>query len=83
MCRSLSNPAFCMAIGGVIRAIIPRVLARIYALTLQDRLIRTIALRLASDEEFVKLVERTVAENLSPANIKQAIQMWRADNQHV
>lgn len=98
--------ALLILLGAVILAIIPGMLARIYALTLQDRLIRTeeqlrfymltnkriderittqqlIALRFASDEEFVKLVERAVAENLSPADIKQVIQTWRSDNQRV
>ena len=93
-------------VGAVLLAIIPGMLARMYALKLQDRLIRTeeqlryymltnqrldqrvttqqlIALRFASDEEFVKLVERTVDENLSPADIKQAIQAWRADHHRV
>lgn len=81
-------------------------LARIYALTLQDRLIRTeeqlryymltnqridsritmkqlIALRFASDEEYVALVEKTVKEDLSPEEIKAAIITWRADHQRV
>ncbi len=38
-----------------------------------------IALRFASDEEYVGLVNRAVAENMSPINIKKAIQDWRPD----
>lgn len=93
-------------IGLVVLALIPGILARMYALKLQDRLIRTeeqlryymlttkridsritmnqlIALRFAPDEEFVRLVDRAVAENLTPIEIKQSIQMWRADHQRV
>lgn len=95
-----------LLLGAVILAIIPGMLARIYALTLQDRLIRTeeqlryymltnkrinnsittkqlIALRFASDEEYVGLVEKAAAENLSPDEIKQAIRTWRADHHRV
>lgn len=98
--------AMLILLGAVLLAIIPGMLARIYALTLQDRLIRTeeqlryymltnkriddrvttqqlIALRFASDEEFVGLVERAIAENLSQADIKEAIQTWRADHHRV
>lgn len=37
------------------------------------------ALRFASDAEISKLVERTLKENLSRADIKKAIQTWRPD----
>ena len=36
-------------------------------------------LRFASDAEIPKLVERTLKENLSRADIKKAIQTWRGD----
>ncbi len=87
-------------------AIIPGMLARIYALSLQDRLIVTeeqlryfmltgnrlatrltkpqlIALRFASDEEYVELAERAVVEELSPDEIKKSVKSWRADYQRV
>jgi hypothetical protein len=38
-----------------------------------------VALRFASDAEIPKLVERTLKENLSPAEIKKSIQTWRPD----
>jgi hypothetical protein len=39
-----------------------------------------IALRFASNDEFVALSHRAAAENLKPAEIKKAIQYWKADN---
>lgn len=95
-----------LLLGTVILAIIPGMLARMYALILQDRLIRTeeqlryyvltnkrldprismdqlIGLRFASDDEYVELVEKTIAENLSKEEIKATIKNWRADNHRV
>jgi hypothetical protein len=40
---------------------------------------QVIALRFASDEEFVKLAEKAATENLSNKEIKEAIINWRGD----
>ena len=42
-----------------------------------------IALRFASDNEFVHLAERSAKDRLEPDAIKQAIQNWRADTYRV
>jgi hypothetical protein len=39
-----------------------------------------IALRFAPDDEFVPMVDKAVAENLSQEDIKKAIKQWRADH---
>ena len=49
----------------------------------QLRMGQIIALRFASDEEFVSLTERTIAENLSSKEIKMAIKNWKADYNRV
>ncbi|TCD04154.1 hypothetical protein EZ449_17745 [Pedobacter frigidisoli] len=40
---------------------------------------QTLSLRFASDEEYVELVDKSVAENLTPDEIKKAIKNWRGD----
>lgn len=44
---------------------------------------QTIALRFASDEEFVALAKKAAEENLSSTEIKKAIQNWRGDYHRV
>ena len=41
--------------------------------------LQVVALRFASDEEFVGLVEKAAKENLSSKEIKMSIQNWKAD----
>ncbi len=42
-----------------------------------------VALRFAPNNEFVDLAHRAVQENMSSADIKKAIQHWKADNDRV
>ncbi len=49
----------------------------------QLRMGQIIALRFASDEEFVALTERAIVENLSAKEIKMAIKNWKADHNRV
>lgn len=42
-----------------------------------------VALRFASDDEFLTLAERAVNEKLGPKEIKQSIKFWRADYRRV
>jgi hypothetical protein len=41
------------------------------------------ALRFAPDDELLPLVDRAVAENLSPTDIKKAIRNWKGDTHRV
>ena len=61
---------------------------RSYRLTgklIDERLTRAqiIALRFADDDEYSSLTEKVIKENLSSADIKKAIQQWRADHHRV
>lgn len=47
------------------------------------RIGQIIALRFASDAEYLALVERAIKENLSSKEIKMAIQNWKADYHRV
>ncbi|MFY8007778.1 MAG: DUF6526 family protein, partial [Sediminibacterium sp.] len=47
------------------------------------RMSQILALRFASDEEFLSLIERALREKLSAKDIKQAIQNWRGDYHRV
>jgi len=40
---------------------------------------QVIALRFASDEEFVPLARRAAEEGMTPDQIKRAVKNWRAD----
>jgi hypothetical protein len=48
-------------------------------LSQQLMLKQIIALRFASDEEFVALTERAIKENMAPRDIKKAVKNWRPD----
>lgn len=95
-------------IGALILFLLP-LLARVYALKNQDRIIRMemrqryfeltgnpfrdnekrlrlsqiIALRFASDQELLPLMERTLEENLRANKIKQLIKNWQEDRRRV
>jgi len=44
---------------------------------------QVIALRFASDDEFVALAQEAAEKNLAPDAIKQAVKKWRADTYRV
>ena len=47
------------------------------------RMGQVIALRFASEEEFPALTDRALKDNLSPVEIKKAIQKWKGDYHRV
>ena len=47
------------------------------------RMSQIVALRFASDEEFIKLAKKAVEEKMSSYNIKMAIKNWKADYSRV
>jgi hypothetical protein len=49
----------------------------------QLKMNQIIALRFASDDEFVSLAEKALSENLNGKQIKQAIKKWKADEYRV
>lgn len=49
------------------------------ALPNELRMGQILALRFASDEEYLALVDKAVADKLSPDEIKKAIKHWRGD----
>ena len=44
---------------------------------------QVIALRFASDDEFVELAKKAAEKNIAPKEIKSSIKNWRADNHRV
>ena len=44
---------------------------------------QVVALRFASDTEFVALAQRAAKEDMKPADIKRAIKQWKADDYRV
>lgn len=95
-------------VGAVILVLLP-FLARIYAITTQNRIIlmemslryfhltgspfssmenqlklsQIIALRFASDEELLPLMEKAIKEKLKPKEIKLMIKNWKGDYRRV
>jgi hypothetical protein len=53
------------------------------ALDSRLRMSQIVALRFASEAEFVALAKKAVEENLSQKEIKQEIKNWKADNNRV